>query len=148
MSANSGGLNRPPGQNQSEQQPSPGQVSSLPAWVGSGVLGGAPENNRTFAKIIEEEDKLNRNILEITLEKHTSEDESQNNSQRSLTFDDLGELIFDIIKIDPKDCLAFDYNTARYDTKQYQAKSTSRPVCHICSISLQEPQCKCKEASE
>ena len=97
MSTNSGGLsNRPPGQHHPHQQHTPGQVSNSPAWAGSGALGGATENIRTFAQIVEEE-KLNRNILEITLSRHISEEEPQNNAQRGLTFDDLRELIFDIM---------------------------------------------------
>ena len=122
MSTQSGGLpHRPPDQQHHPQQHIPGQVSNTPAWAGNGALGGATENNRTFSQIIEEE-KLNRNILEITLSRQNTEEVSQNNYQRRLTFDDIGDLIFDIIKIDPKDCLAFDYNTGRNDLKHIKLK--------------------------
>ena len=51
-----------------------------------------------------------------------SEENGTSVKPKSLTFDDLGELIFDVLKIDPKDCLTFDYNSGRYDTKQIKLK--------------------------
>ena len=102
----------------------PGQVSGPPAWAGPGALGGnSSQNNRTFAQIIAEEQR-NRNIIEIQLSRTIPQEENQTNASRGLTFDDLGELIFDIIKIDPNDCVSFDYNTGRYDTKHIQLKPT------------------------
>ena len=57
---------------------------------------------RSFAGIIAEE-KQQRNILEIHLVKKTATDntgiEGQSQRARALTFDDLGELIFDIFFI-------------------------------------------------
>ena len=94
---------------------SPGQVAGPPAWAGAGALGGAP-NSRTFQQIIEEE-KKNRNIIEIQIAKPEPTE-----SLRPLTYDELGELIFDIIKIDRSDCITFDYNTGRQDTKHIQLK--------------------------
>ena len=96
----------------------PGQVSGQPAWAGVGALGGA--NSRTFEQIIEQE-KKERNIIEIHLTK--SLEANQENSARQITFDDLGELIFDVIKIKPEDCVTFDYNTGRFETKHIQLKS-------------------------
>ena len=96
---------------------SPGQVSGHSAWAGVGALGGA--NTRTFEQIIEQE-KKNRNIIEIHLTKDP--EKIQQNPQRPLTFDELGELIFDVIKINPEDCITFDYNTGRFDTKHIQLK--------------------------
>ena len=77
-------------------------------------------NNRTFEQIIEEEKKT-RNIIEIHLVRNTTED-THENQPKALTFDDLGELIFDILKINPDDCISFDYNTGRFDTKHIQLK--------------------------
>ena len=77
-------------------------------------------NNRTFEQIIDEEKKT-RNIIEIHLTRNSTE-EPQENQPRGLTFDDLGELIFDVIKINPDDCISFDYNTGRFDTKHIQLK--------------------------
>ena len=101
------------------QQPSPGKETGNLAWAGSRVLGGA--NTRTFQQIIEDE-KKNRNIIEIQITRPAPSGDSQDSAPRPLTYDDLGELIFDIIKIDPKDCITFDYNTGRFDTKQIQLK--------------------------
>ena len=50
------------------QQPSPGKETGNLAWAGSRVLGGA--NTRTFQQIIEDE-KKNRNIIEIQLLRNT-----------------------------------------------------------------------------
>ena len=125
MTSGGGGHHGPPQKppDQHHRHLSPGQVSSTPAWAGTRALGGATNiNNRTFAQIIEEE-KLNRNIIEIHITKQTSKEEEEKNSSRGITFDDLGELIFDVVKIDPNDCLAFDYNTGRYDTRHIQLKA-------------------------
>ena len=40
----------------------------------------------------------------------------------NLTFDDIGEFIFNILKINPDDYLAFDFNTGQYDTRQTKFK--------------------------
>ena len=111
MSDSSGGgdLLGPTQSTSSTNQSTPGQDSRTSAWAGAGGLGGNNSNNRTFAEIIEHE-KSTRNILEIHLSR-TSTDSA--NTARYLTYDDLGELIFDIIKINPNDCIGFDYNTGR-----------------------------------
>ena len=72
---------------------------------------------RTFAQIIEQE-KANRNILEIHLSKTAAK-------PKNLTFDDISELIFDILKIKPEDCLGYDYTTGRYDSRHIKFK----PAC-------------------
>ena len=44
---------------------------------------------------------------------------SKDNSKPSnLTHDQLGELIFDVMKIKMEDCLRFNFTGARYDTKE------------------------------
>ena len=90
------------------------------------LLAGEPEpqlgrgyNFRSFQQIIDEE-KKNGNIIEIHLVKPTNISDT---SQRSLTFDKLGELIFDVIGIPPGDCLTFGY-TSRADIKQIKLKPT------------------------
>ena len=93
--------------------PAPDQKATTKAWA----LGGASEgtsNMRTFEQIIEDE-KANRNILEIHLSKNPTR-------PKNLTFDDIGEFIFDVLKIKPEDCLGFDYTTGRYDTRQVKMK--------------------------
>ena len=87
------------------------------AWASNGASGGSL-NCRSFDQIIEEE-KKNQNIIEIHLSKlPTSDDQIVKN----LTFDELGELLFDELKIKPSDCVSLDYNTGRYDTKHVQLK--------------------------
>ena len=121
MSSASGGGDVPPSTSQQSTTNLPGQVAGHSAWAGAGALGGATLNNRTFEQIIEDEKKT-RNIIEIHLIRNTA-GEPQENLPRGLTFDDLGELIFDIIKINPDDCLIFNYNTGRKDIKHIQLKS-------------------------
>ena len=91
----------------------PDQKAATKAWAMGGAPGGT-SNMRTFSQIVEEE-KTNRNILEIHLTKTTSR-------PKNLTFDDIGEFIFDIMKINPDDCLGFDYTTGRYDSRQIKLK--------------------------
>ena len=100
----------------------PGQESSGPAWAGAGCLGGNNYNMRDFSTILEQE-KYSRNILEIKIVKITTTDsEGAIHKPKHLTFDDLGELIFDVLQIDPEHCLTFDYNTGRYDTREIRLK--------------------------
>ena len=120
MSSTSGGGGPPislANQDTNNEHSNPGQVSGHSAWAGAGALGGASLNNRTFEQIIEDEKKT-RNIIEIHLTRNPAEE----TQPRALTFDDLGELIFDVIKINPDDCVTFDYNTGRFDTKHIQLK--------------------------
>ena len=130
MSVSSGGGGpSDPSQQNTMNNLTPGQDSGTSAWAGAGGLGGKPLNSRTFLEIIEEE-KKNRNILDIQLERNNIE------NPRYLTFDDIGELIFDVIKIEPKDCLSCNNNTGRSDTKHIKLKpgvnisqfSTSSPI--------------------
>ena len=108
----------------------PGQVTGNLAWAGSRVLGGAP-NSRTFEQIIEDE-KKNRNIIEIQLQKQAPTEDSL--APRPLTYDDLGELIFDIIKIPHEECITFDFNTGRPDVKQLQLKPSVNADQYVTSI--------------
>ena len=129
----------------------PGQMTNHSAWTGIGATGGNYPNSRNFSQIISEE-KANWNIIEIKLTKITTTNpENPGNILKgpSLNFDDLGELIFDILKIDPNHCLTFDYNTGRYDTKQIKLKPnintetyvTASPITfkeHLVTVSLQQ----------
>ena len=91
--------------------------------VKSGSRG--PANMRSFAEIMEQE-KRNRNILEIKTVKTRSEEAPP----PDLKAEDIGELLFDILHVNPADCLAYDYNTGRYDTKQIKLKP-GIPVTNI-----------------
>ena len=118
-----GGPGPPKGNAQPNQniihQTLPGQLSGSLAWTRDRAPGG--NNMRSFAEIVEEE-KRDRNILEINIQKIKPTDEKEMEKTKPITFDDLGELIFDILKIEPADCISFDYNTGRYDSRQIKLK--------------------------
>ena len=63
----------------------------------------------------------------------TSTTETANNAQIYLTYDDLGEILFDILKIDPNDCVGFDFNTGRYDTRHIKLKPSIDANAYITS---------------
>ena len=89
------------------------------AWA----VGGGDANDvkmRSFAEIIAAE-KTQRNILDIHIIRIAST-EDIHSKPKSLTFDDLGELIFDILSINPDDCIGYNYNSGRYDTKEIKFK--------------------------
>ena len=67
----------------------PNQITKTPAWTGNGVSGGQPNfNMQSFAQIVEQE-KANRNILEIKIIKiMTESDRSSKPQRRGLTFDE------------------------------------------------------------
>ena len=71
---------------------------------------------RSFAEIIATE-KSNRNILEIKLKKIATDDENVV-KVKPLSFDNLGELVFDVLNIDPAQCIGFNYSSGRYDTRE------------------------------
>ena len=90
---------------------------------------------RNFSQIVEEE-KTNRNILEIKLTKITSTDANgETFKPKHLSFDDIGEFIFDVLKINPEDCLSYDYNTGRYDSREIKFK----PNINLDQYVRQEP---------
>ena len=100
----------------------PGQISGISAWAGTGVSGGM-NSGRTFQQIIEDE-KKKRNILEIKLQKLKliTDSEGDENYARSLTYDDLGELIFDVIKIwyvKRKKGAQFDYHAQEFSSYSF-----------------------------
>ena len=66
-----------------------------------------------------EDEKKQRNVLELKVTKIRPE---SGPNPANLTHEDLGELLFDILQVPIKDCLAFDYNTGRYDVKQVKLK--------------------------
>ena len=95
-------------------------ASALPAtsdWAGG--RGGAEEHVklRSYEEIIADA-KTNRNILEIQLKKNIINNEKPAN----LTFDQIGELLFDRLKIQVEDCLRLNLTSYRYDTKDVVLK--------------------------
>ena len=61
--------------------------------------------------------KEQRNVLELKVTKIHSEIDPA-----SLTHEDLGKLLFYVQLVLIKYCLAFDFNTRRYNTKQVKMK--------------------------
>ena len=77
---------------------------------------------RGFEQIISEE-KQTRNIIEISLTKIQSTDENGEIARpRSLSFEELGELIFDVLQIKAEECLAINFNTGHYDQREIKMK--------------------------
>ena len=85
-------------------------------------MAGKPLKQRSFAEIISEQ-KSSRNILEIRLTKNQVTDSDGNVTKpKNISFDELGAFIFDVLKIPAKDCLRYNFITARYDTKEIMLK--------------------------
>ena len=81
-----------------------------------------PTNMRSFAQILEQE-KKDRNILELRMNKiRTDEAVPPPLNSNNMSAEDVGELLFDILRLNPAHCLAYDYNTGRNDTKQVKLK--------------------------
>ena len=74
----------------------------------------------SFEEIIQDATN-NRNILEIKLRKNIDESDPTVKPQ-NLTHDQLGELLFDHLKINSDDCLRFNFTTSRYDTREVMLK--------------------------
>ena len=68
---------------------------------GLGDSTGDRKEMRTFAEILADENR-NRNILEVKLRKLSNSDQVP---VKSLTMEDISELLFDVIKLDPSHCL-------------------------------------------
>ena len=79
------------------------------------------ENVRSYAQIIQDE-KTNRNILEIKLRKITKDVDGATIKPRNLTQEDISELFFDTLQIDPKECLGIAIFTSRYDSKEIKIR--------------------------
>ena len=115
--------------NQNQLGSGPQALSMAKVVQGNSVAG--PPNMRNFAKIMEDE-KKQRNVLELKVTKIRPE---SGPNPANLTYEDLGELLFDVLHVPIKDCLAFDYNTGRYDIKQVKMK----PGAPVSEIIAQSP---------
>ena len=76
---------------------------------------------RSFEEIMADASS-NRNILEIIIKKSFHESDSTVVKPPNLTFDQLGELLFDVLKIKSNDCLRVNLTTSRYDTREVMLK--------------------------
>ena len=104
------------------------QRADATAWADISVTGGNPAG-RTFEQIVEDE-KRDRNILEIQLQKCNTPDEDLANI-KSLTYDDLGELMFDVLEIKPENCIAVNFSTGRYDTREVKFLPDVNPTPYL-----------------
>ena len=76
-------------------------------WTDKSVSGGIL-TTRTFEQIIDDEQKY-RNILEIHLVKNDIvNSDGITGKAKSLSFDDIGEFLFDTLNIDPENCISLD----------------------------------------
>ena len=106
MTLDSPGNRATPVQSHNQNQLGSGLQPLSMAKVVQGNSVAGPTNMRNFAKIMEDE-KKQRNVLELKVTK-IRPDSGPNPA--NLTHEDLGELLFDILQVPMKDCLAFDYN--------------------------------------
>ena len=80
-------------------------------WQQNRVSGGNLKT-RTFAQIIEDEN-TQRNILEIQINGIEKPNPTGPPSRpKSLTYEDIGELLLNILEINLDECISFNFNTA------------------------------------
>ena len=105
------------------------ESTMTPAQAGGGS--NQPCRMRSFKEIIEDE-KKNRNILTIKLSKIVNFVDGSEERPPSLNMEDIGELIFDVIKLKVEDTSGVSLNTNRYDTKEIKLKPgvDSTPYLH------------------
>ena len=80
-----------------------------------------PQPMRSFQQILQDE-QTNRNILEVKIRKITKEVEGGQVKPPNLTLEQVGDLIFDEIKVDPAECTGVALITHRYDTREIKFK--------------------------
>ena len=92
------------------------QGATTAATAAGGVTGG-----RSWRQIVEDAKK--QNILQITINKISKIVNGETVKPRNLKHDDIATFLFDVLGIKAADCLGFDYNTGRYDTREVQLKN-------------------------
>ena len=111
-----GGTSPPPSRTPYNTSSSPSNVS-IPAWQGRNTVG------RSYQTIINESNTQSPNILiQFKLYKITNQN-NPDNKPLSLSDAQIGEFLFDFLKINPKSCLELDLNTGRYDTRELLLRS-------------------------
>ena len=63
-----------------------------------------------------------RNILEIHLTRMSNKVNNVMTQSKALNHDDMGELIFDLLNVDYKQCAGFNYTSGRYDYREIKFK--------------------------
>ena len=129
----------------SHQESSNGLINTTSAWAGGAGPAGNPRKQRSFAEIITEQ-KKNRNILEIILTKiQTIDAAGKTHTRKNLSFDEIGSFLFDILKVNPSDCLRFNYTSGRYDTREVMFKPEVNLAPYLGTYKYLEHEFFCKK---
>ena len=113
-----GGGTRPP--DLTTSPPSPHHQTSLTYAKALGGTSGGSNNLMKYAEIVAKQ-RAERNVLEVKMKKiltPSSVTGEAPKSPKSLTMDEISELIFDVLGIKFEECIGVDYWTGRYDTKE------------------------------
>ena len=89
-----------------------------------------PRKMRSFEEIIADE-KKNRNTLIVKLTKIVKYEDGKEVKAPSLTMEDIGELFFEVVKLEVDDCAGISLSTQRYDTKEINLKPGVEPNKYI-----------------
>ena len=117
-----GGGTRPP--DLTTSPPSPHHQTSLTYAKALGGTSGGSNNLMKYAEIVAKQ-RAERNVLEVKMKKiltPSSVTGEAPKSPKSLTMDEISELIFDVLGIKFEECIGVDYWTGRYDTKEILMK--------------------------
>ena len=98
----------------------PDQISLTYAKAVGGAAGGS-SHLKKYAEIIATQ-KSQRNVLEVKIRKTNPISTETTSEVKSLTFDDISELIFETLNIQFEECVGVDYFTGRYDTREILLK--------------------------
>ena len=85
---------------------------------------------RSFEEIVAEE-KKDRNILTVRLSKVVKIVNGKEEKAKNLTMEDMGEFLFDIVKLKVQDCAGLSLSTDRYDTKEIKLKPGIDPTPYL-----------------
>ena len=89
-----------------------------------------PRKMRSFEEIIADE-KKNQNTLIVKLIKIVKFEDGKEVRAPSLIMEDIGELFFEVLKLEVNDCAGISLSTQRYDTKEINLKPGVEPNKYI-----------------
>ena len=89
-----------------------------------------PCRMRSFEEIIAHE-KKNRNILIVKLSKIVTFVNGKEVKEKNLGMEEMGELMFEVIKLKIEDCAGLSLSTSRYDTKEINLKPGKDPTPYL-----------------
>ena len=103
--------------------------STTPVQTGGGPSSTTPRM-RSFEEIVADE-KKNRNILVVKINKIIKIVDGKEVKEKSLHMEDVGELLFEVIKLKVSDCAGLSLSTSRYDTKAINLKPGVDPTPYL-----------------